>query len=60
VLGLSTVIVLRIPPMIPTAGALNTAHAARVPRRIATDFLIVLAFAIVSATTGAWQWRRSE
>jgi hypothetical protein len=64
VLGLTTVIVLsiplRLPPMIPTARALNTGHAARVPGRIATDFLIVLAFTLASATIGAWQWRRRE
>lgn len=64
VLGLMTVIVLsiplRLPPMIPTARALDTTHAARVPGRIATDFLIVLAFTALSATLGAWQWRRRE
>jgi hypothetical protein len=64
VLGLATVIVLAIPlhlpPMIPTARALNTTHAARVPGRIAADFAAVAAFTLLAGAFGARHWRRRE
>jgi len=51
---------LSLPPFIPTARALDTVHAGRVPGRIAGDAAIVLAFALVAVAAGAWQWRRRE
>jgi hypothetical protein len=64
VLGLTACVLatipLRLPPFIPTARALDTARAGRVPGRIAADVLVVLAFAIAATLLGAWQWRRRE
>lgn len=63
-LGLTTCIVLtiplRIPPLIPTAKALNTTHAAGATGPLARDAAVVLIFALAVAALGSRQWRRCE
>jgi len=51
---------LRIPPLIPTANALNTTHAAGATGPLARDAAIVLIFALAVAALGSRQWRRCE
>ena len=64
VLGLSACALLTLPldlpPVVPTAGALDTTHAGEVPGRLAGDLASVALFTIAVAVVCSLLWRRRE
>jgi hypothetical protein len=64
VLGLSACALLTLPldlpPVVPTAWALDTTHACDVPGRLAGDLASVALFTIAVAVACSLLWRRRE